>query len=90
MKKIFERIKLFLGELLNLMTNILVPVLSVIIAIVELFPVPTKVVDILKKAEYWLFYSAGTAKKIEKIMEENAKKLEEKEQKEKEEDSEEE
>lgn len=90
MKKIFERIKLFLGELLNLITNILVPIMSVIIAIVELFPVPTKVIDILKKVEYWLFYGAGTAKKIEKIMEENAKKLEEKEQKEKEDDSEEE
>lgn len=89
MKKIFERIKLFLGELLNLITNILVPIMSVIIAIVELFPVPTKVIDILKKAEYWLFYSAGTGKKIEKIMDENAKKLEE-EQKEKEDDSEEE
>ena len=75
MKKIFKRIDLFLKELLNIITNILVPIVSVLIAIMEILPVPTKFIKLLKAAEYWLFYAQGTAEKIDKIIEEKEKEL---------------
>ena len=75
MKKIFKRIGLFLKELLNIIGNILVPIVSVLIAIMAILPVPTKFIKLLKVFEYWLFYAQGTAEKIDKIIEEKEKKL---------------
>lgn len=73
-----KRVHLFLKEILNVLGNILVPFVSLVVLIMEILPVPTTWIEAVKKAEYWLFYAAGTGEKIEEIIEENIKKLEEK------------
>lgn len=70
MKKFFKRIKLFLKELINIITNFLVPVVAVLIAILEIFPfIPLKIILFLKTVEYWLFYAAGTAEDVKEAIE---------------------
>lgn len=75
MKKVFKRVRLFLKEILNFITNILVPIVSVVISILEVLPVPSTWIKLMKVLEYWLFYAFGTAKDIDKAIEENEKKL---------------
>jgi hypothetical protein len=75
MKKVFNRIKIILKEFMNILTNVLVPLLALLIAICEILPVPYKVIRILKVVEYWAFYAFGTAENIKKEIE----KIEEKE-----------
>ena len=57
MKIILQRVKLFLMEIVNLITDLLVPVVDLLVAIATLLPIPTKyvlylhkLVDILKGA----------------------------------------
>jgi hypothetical protein len=73
MKTVLKRVALFLREIGNLLSNILVPLVSLIIAIMELFPIPMGWIKIAKKVEHWLFYAYGTSKKIEEIIEDKAK-----------------
>lgn len=72
MNKFVRRIKLILKEVVNFLGNIAVPFMSLFIAIVGLFPVPTEWLDGLKKAEYWLFQISGTAKDLEEMVAGNA------------------
>lgn len=72
MEKILRRIKLVLKEILNFLGNVAVPFMSLFIAIVGLFPVPTEWLDGLKKAEYWLFQIMGTAEDLDAMIKSNA------------------
>lgn len=51
MNIIVKRAKLFALELLNLLTDLLVPVMDIIILVGTILPVPTKVVAALHKFE---------------------------------------
>ena len=42
MKKVLKRISFFLKELLNIVTDVLVPLVALIAAILQLLPVPLK------------------------------------------------
>ncbi len=71
MKKFLNRIKLILKEILNIATNILVPIASVVVIVLEVIPgVPLKWIESVKFIEYWLFYFAGTIEQIQERLEE--------------------
>lgn len=65
MANIINRIKLIGKEILNFITNILIPVWNVVIIIAETLGVSAKVLEILKKIEYILFDISGTKETIE-------------------------
>lgn len=68
-----------LKEVLNFLLNVLVPVVSILVTIAEVVPfVPAKAVMILKKAEYFMFNAFGTAKDLEKRLQEKEKETEKK------------
>lgn len=70
-KAVVDRVLLILREALNIITNVLVPLMAVVIFIVEFIPgVPYGVLNALKIAEYWLFYAFGTGEKIKDKIEE--------------------
>lgn len=68
MQKFTERLKLIGKEVLNFITNILCPLISVVMVILEIFGVPASVLDVVKKVEYALFYLSGTKEDIEKTI----------------------
>ena len=77
MKKILKRISFFLKELLNFLTDVLVPLVSLIAAILQLLPVPLKWVHTVKKIENWLYYAKGTGDKIKEEVDKIEKDLKE-------------
>lgn len=80
-KVALKRISLFFKEILNLLGNILVPIVSLLVTIAQILPIPTTWVAELKKFEYWLFYASGTAKDIGKILDDKIEELEKGEEK---------
>jgi len=74
-ERFFKRMFIVFKEIINILTNFLVPFASLVVAILEILPVPMQWVKMAKTAEYWLFQFAGTAKDIEKIIEDKAKEL---------------
>lgn len=70
-----KKIWLLFREVMNILTNVLVPLASLIVAILEILPVPIIWVKVAKMVEYWLFEFAGTASKIDKIIEEETKNI---------------
>ena len=78
MANVIERIKLIGKEILNFITNILIPFWNIVILVAETFGAPANVLDALKKIEYLLFNISGTKETIE---EQKKKKEKEKEQK---------
>lgn len=74
MAKVIERIKLIGKEILNFITNILIPFWNIVILVAETFGAPANVLDALKKIEYLLFNISGTKETIE----EQKKKAEQK------------
>ena len=80
MAKVIERIKLIGKEILNFITNILIPIWNVVILVAETFGAPANVLDALKKIEYLLFNISGTKETIEQQKKEKEKEKE-KEQK---------
>lgn len=76
MANVIERIKLIGKEILNFITNILIPFWNIVILVAETFGAPANVLDALKKIEYLLFNISGTKETIEE-----QKKEKEKEQK---------
>lgn len=76
MANVIERIKLIGKEILNFITNILIPFWNIVILVAETFGAPANVLDALKKIEYLLFNISGTKETIEE-----QKKKKEKEQK---------
>ena len=71
MNKILKRVKLFLKEVMNVLTDVLVPLVALIIAILELLPVPFIWIRVLKQAEHILFKAFGTLEDIEEIIREH-------------------
>lgn len=65
MSKFVERIKLIAKEIVNIITNIIVPLWGVVMLVAEVFGLPANVLEILKKIEYVLFHLAGTKPDIE-------------------------
>lgn len=80
MAKVIDRIKLIGKEILNFITNILIPIWNIVILVAETFGAPANVLDALKKIEYLLFNISGTKETIEQQKKEKEKEKE-KEQK---------
>lgn len=79
MKNFKNRLLLIVKEVVNFLLNVLVPVVSLLILIMELLPfIPIKWIDAMKKFEYYAFKYSGTAEKISERLEEKYKELEEK------------
>lgn len=78
MAKVIERIKLIGKEILNFITNILIPIWNVVILVAETFGAPANVLDALKKIEYLLFNISGTKETIEEQKKEKEKAKEQK------------
>lgn len=72
MDKLIRRLKIIIKEIGNFLANVAVPFISLLIAILGFFPVPTEWLEGLKKAEHWLFNVSGTMKDLEAAVEENA------------------
>ena len=80
MANVIDRIKLIGKEILNFITNILIPIWNIVILVAETFGAPANVLDALKKIEYLLFNISGTKETIEEQKKEKEKEKE-KEQK---------
>ena len=78
MANIIERIKLIGKEILNFITNILIPFWNIVILVAETFGAPANVLDALKKIEYLLFNISGTKETIEEQKKEKEKAKEQK------------
>lgn len=57
--------KTFLKELLNTVSNILVPICALVCAIMEAVHAPMKAVRVVKAIEYWTFNMFGTAERLQ-------------------------
>lgn len=68
MKKIWKKFLCFWKELGNIITNVLAPFASLLVAAAELLQLPIVVIQALKKVEYWCFYACGTQKTIDDIV----------------------
>ncbi len=75
MKKVLKRISFFLKEILNIITDILVPLVALVAAILQLLPVPLKWINVVKKIENWLYYAKGTGDKIKEEVDKIEKDL---------------
>ena len=76
MANVIERIKLIGKEILNFITNILIPFWNIVILVAETFGAPANVLDALKKIEYLLFNISGTKETIEEQKKKKEKKQE--------------
>jgi hypothetical protein len=64
-KNILHRAVIFLKELVNVITDVLVPIMALLAAILELIPfIPLTWVQGIKKLEDFFYNLAGTAKDI--------------------------
>lgn len=70
MANVIDRIKLIGKEILNFITNILIPIWNIVILVAETFGAPAKVLDVLKKVEHLLFNISGTKETIEQKVKE--------------------
>ena len=66
MQKFIDRVKLICKEIVNIITNILIPLWGVVMLVAEVFGLPANVLEVLKKIEYVLFHLSGTKPDIEK------------------------
>lgn len=73
MNKFVERLKIIGKEILNIITNIVIPLWGVVMLIAEVFGLPANVLEVLKKIEYVLFHLSGTRKDIEESKADNLK-----------------
>lgn len=69
MKKVWSKIKCFIKEIGNILTNMLCPICAIIIAAMEVGQLPASAIQFMKKVEYWLFYACGTKDMIDEIVE---------------------
>lgn len=60
MALILKRVKLVAGQLLNILTDLMVPLIELVELVATLLPVPQKVLAALKKVEEFL-KEAGTS-----------------------------
>lgn len=75
MKKVLKRVSFFLKEVLNIITDILVPLVALVAAILQLLPVPLKWIHVVKRIENWLYYAKGTGDKIKEEVDKIEKEL---------------
>lgn len=68
-KIVVKKLKLFVKEIFNIVTNVAVPMIAVLCAIAEVFQLPASVILALKKAERWCFFACGTRDEVEAIVE---------------------
>ena len=68
MKKVWEKIKCFIKEIGNVLTDILCPICSIVAAAMEVGQLPASWIKAVKKVEYWLFYACGTKDVIDQIV----------------------
>lgn len=68
MKKFWSKFKLFWCELGNVLTNLLCPLISLVIAFMEIFQLPTNWIQIMKKVEHWAWFACGTKDKIDEMI----------------------
>lgn len=69
MSKFWKKVKCAVKEIFNFLTNLLCPILSLVCALMEVFGLPTKAIQAVKKAEYWCWYAAGTKETIDNFVE---------------------
>jgi hypothetical protein len=62
---ILKRAKFFLDQILNLITDLLVPAVDLIIVVAAILPIPKQYIDLLVKAEHYLKQAGDTVDKIE-------------------------
>ena len=74
MANVIDRIKLIGKEILNFITNILIPIWNIVILVAETFGAPANVLDALKKIEYLLSNISGTKETIEQQKKEKENK----------------
>lgn len=67
-KIVLKKLRIFIKELFNLLTDCAVPLLSVLCALAEVFQFPASAILALKKAERWCFFACGTRDEIEAIV----------------------
>lgn len=60
MALIIKRVKLVAGQLLNILTDLIVPVIELVELLATILPVPQKVITVLKRFEEFL-KNAGTS-----------------------------
>lgn len=68
MKKVWKKIKLAMREALNLLTNLLCPVVSAVCVVLEVCQCPASMVSAVKKVEYWFWKIGGTKDAIEDLI----------------------
>ena len=68
MSKFWKKVKCAVKEVFNFLTNLLCPILSLVCALMEVFGLPTKAIQAVKKAEYWCWYAAGTKDTIDNFV----------------------
>ena len=73
MNKFVERLKIIGKEILNVITNIIIPLWGIVMLLAEVFGLPANVLEVLKKIEYVLFHLSGTRKDIEESKADNLK-----------------
>lgn len=69
MKKFWKKFKLFFREIGNFLTNLLCPIVSIVIAGMEALQLPIKWIEFMKKVEYWCWKACGTKEVIEDMIE---------------------
>ena len=67
MEKVINRLKLIGKEILNFLTNIVIPLIPILMIILELFGAKKEVLEKFKKLEYALFEICGTKKDIDNM-----------------------
>lgn len=67
MEKVIKRLQLIGKEILNFLTNIVVPLFPILMILLELFGAKKEVLEKVKKWEYALFEICGTKKDIDNM-----------------------
>lgn len=67
MEKVINRLKLIGKEILNFLTNIVIPLIPILMILLELFGAKKEVLEKVKKWEYALFEICGTKKDIDNM-----------------------
>lgn len=67
-KIVLRKLRVFVKELFNLLTDCAVPLLSVLCALASVLQFPAKAILALKKAERWCYFACGTRDEIETIV----------------------
>lgn len=60
MSKFWKKIKCATREFFNILTNLICPVLAAVCLVMELFQLPTKAIEFVKKLEHWCWNASGT------------------------------